>query len=115
MNKRFGLRYKCVLGVGVLLSLATGCASRLPGPLQCEQMAAAWLGKSPEAISVSPAAERLSAKLVDACLTVPFDLTTVRCMEESRHLRGCVENLADREPSRTPALRQLLDDLGTTR
>ena len=97
---------------GVSLSfLLCACQSKLPGPLDCESMALKGLGRSSERVRSSPAARHVMTRLVHGCLTTPFDIETVECVNRGHSLRRCADELASREPSRVPALNSLLADL----
>lgn len=99
----------------VLLGIASlclcGCSPQLPGPLDCEGMAIKGMGRSLKEIKGSPLARNVMGLLTHSCLTTPFDFEAVRCVEEGRGLRRCADELAAREPARTPALRRMLANI----
>lgn len=105
------LRLVGLLTASLSLSLLTGCESKLPGPLECEEMSLRGLGRSREEIQASPAARQVTARLVHGCLTTPFDQEAVACVNAGHSLRRCADELATREPERVPALNELLSDL----
>lgn len=102
--------YRMVCCVG-LAAIAPGCTSELPGPIECEEMAFRLIGRNRKEVNVSPAAQRLVARLVHGCLTAPFDEETLRCVAQSRNLPRCMEQLAHREPQRRATLQSLLESV----
>lgn len=94
-----------------VVSFACGCQARLPGPIQCEQMVYRAVGRTPAEVSASPLAQRVTDRLVHACLTVPFDHVAVECIQHGYGFLRCTDELAVREPARKRALTQLSEDL----
>lgn len=62
-------------------------------------MAHRLLGRTPQQVKKSPAAQRWVAELVRSCLTTPFDRRAVRCLNESRQLTRCMDDLVHRSPN----------------
>lgn len=102
----FGLLLSCVL---------VGCEQKLPGPLECEKLAFSALGRSQNEAAYSPKVRRLSERLIQGCLTVPFDKQALACVADGRSFLSCVDDLARRAPQTKPALTQLLLDVGQLR
>lgn len=92
-----------------------GCEQKLPGPLECEKVAFSALGRSQKELAHSPKVRRLSERLIQGCLTVPFDKQAVFCVSKGRSFLSCVDDLARRAPERKPALSQLLIDVDQLR
>lgn len=102
---------RCVLaaiGFAVVGFAVAGCSSRLPGPIDCERMATRLIGEEAERIRASPAKKRLLTIVVHGCLTTPFDHQAVRCVEETRGLPRCMEDLAWRIPERKPSITRFM-------
>lgn len=81
-------------------------------------MTFAVLGRDPESVAHSPKVRRVAGRLIQGCLTVPFDKEAVSCARSGRNLLSCAEELARRAPERRESLRALLFDLnqlGATR
>ncbi len=74
-------------------------------------MAYTALGRSPEDVLHSPKVRRLTERLVQGCLTVPFDKKAVSCAQSGKSFVLCAEELARRFPERKPNLGVLLVDL----
>lgn len=99
MNWR-GVRSCLTLAVFLVL----GCSSRLPGPAVCEKMAERLIGEAPDQIKESPGKNRFLGIVTHGCLTIPFDHQAVRCVEETRGLPRCMEELSWRIPERKPSI-----------
>ena len=101
-----------LIALGLVLSCSlVGCEQKLPGPLDCERVAFSALGRSQKEVAYSPKVRRLSERLIQGCLTVPFDKQAVTCVSSGRSFLSCVDDLARRAPERKPALTQLLVDV----
>lgn len=94
--------------LGIASLCLSACSPQLPGPLDCEGMAIKGMGRSLKEIKGSPLSRNIMGLLTHSCLTTPFDFEAVRCVEDGRGLRRCADELALREPERTPALRRML-------
>ncbi|GEM_PF-2541374 len=95
--------------LALLCGQIIGCASELPGPLECERMAQRLVGKTEGKLTHSPRLNRVIAKLTQACLTTPFDRRAVSCIEKTDDLKSCIEQLAYRAPERRSALEAFLE------
>lgn len=71
-------------------------------------MAVRVIGESPRQIRSSPAKSRFLTIVTHGCLTTPFDHQAVRCVNETRSLRRCMEDLAWRVPERKPAVEHFM-------
>jgi hypothetical protein len=60
---------------------------------------------------MSPLGTKVKTRLVYGCLTVPFDFKAVNCIQEGYGFVRCIDDLAQREPSRRAALEKLALDL----
>jgi hypothetical protein len=94
-----------------LCFLALACESQLPGPIECEGMAYTVLGRSPAEAAHSPKLKRVADRIIQGCLTVPFDRAALSCAQSGQPFLGCVEALARRAPQRKSALEGLLRDV----
>lgn len=97
-----------LLGAALVILAAAACSSRLPGPAACERMAVVLIGEEPHTIKASPAKSRFLTIVTHGCLTTPFDHQAVRCVEETRGLPRCMDDLAWRIPSRKPSIRRFM-------
>jgi hypothetical protein len=94
-----------------LLFLLIGCESQLPGPIECEVMAYNVLGREPREAEHSPKLKRVADRLIQGCLTIPFDRTALACAQSGHPFLGCAEALTQRSPERKLALETLLRDV----
>lgn len=97
-----------LLGLALATSSVLGCSSRLPGPTACEAMAERLIAEEPRVIRASPAKTRFLNIVTQGCLTIPFDLQAVRCVEETRGLPRCMEELAWRVPERKTSITRFM-------
>lgn len=67
-------------------------------------MAVRLIGEDPGIIKENPAKNRFLTIVTHGCLTTPFDHQAVRCVEETRGLPRCMDELAWRIPSRKPTI-----------
>jgi hypothetical protein len=68
-----------------------GCACRkLPGPSECQRVAAAILGIQDATVLADPRVKHEFDQLTTDCLLTPFDRELVRCIEESNRSRLCL-------------------------
>jgi len=100
-----------LLGVMLLLGTLQGCDTQLPGPLECERMAYTVIKRTPTDALVSPKVRRVADRLIQGCLTVPFDKPAVACSSQGYSFLRCMDDLGRRAPERNQALRALLLDL----
>jgi len=108
---RGGVTGRALLGALVLACALSGCDSQLPGPLECEQMAYVVLKRTPSDALVSPKVRRVADRLIQGCLTVPFDKPAVACSSQGYSFLRCMDDLGRRAPERRRALHGLLVDL----
>jgi hypothetical protein len=71
-------------------------------------MARRLIGEDADALKKSSAKTRLMTIVTHGCLTTPFDHQAVRCVEESRLLPRCMDELAWRIPERKPAITRFM-------
>lgn len=107
-RSRYRLFWPLVAVSGALL--LGGCQSRLPGPLECEDTAIRLLGRTALEVKRSAAAQRWVAQMAHACLTTPFDREALRCLEETKSVSRCLEQMVRRDPKRQAAVRALLSE-----
>ncbi len=93
---------------GFALALLSACQSKLPGPLECERMAARGIGVSLKEIKGSALATNVVTVVTHSCITTPFDHEALRCMESGYGLRRCADELAQRDPTTKAALEQMI-------
>ena len=93
---------------GLALALLSSCQSRLPGPLDCERMAARGIGISLKEIRGSALATNVVTVVTHSCITTPFDHETLSCMESGYGLRRCTDELAQRDPTKKAALDEMI-------
>jgi hypothetical protein len=76
-----------------LLLVLTGCARRLPGPLECRSFALASIGIDPRLPQSAVERDvRLAERIDDVtreCLTTPWDYQLMNCIANSRNSRAC--------------------------
>jgi hypothetical protein len=92
----------------LLFLLATGCARRLPGPLECRAFALGSLGVEQDTPAAVLSREpRLSAKaeeLTRECLTTPWDYQLLNCLGTGRSSRACLGRFEARRQGRDDRL-----------
>jgi hypothetical protein len=71
-------------------------------------MAHRLIGRTQQQIEASPAARTWVAYVVHSCLTTPFDYAALRCLNESRQLTRCLDDLVRRNPERRESAAALL-------
>lgn len=74
-------------------------------------MTYAVIARSPNDALHSPRVRRVADRLIQGCLTVPFDRQAVACSERGHDFLRCMDDLGRRNPDRLEALRGLLLDL----
>jgi hypothetical protein len=74
-------------------------------------MAYSVLERTPADAVVSPKVRRVAGRLIQGCLTVPFDKPAVACTSQGYGFLRCMDDLDRRAPERKQALRALLMDL----
>jgi hypothetical protein len=83
-----GLVGLALLGVLAVTS-AGGCRRSAPGPEECKTLALTAAGVSQREEVRSTALLEQVDTVTRECLVTPYDRTFIRCMEETRHYRGC--------------------------
>ncbi|HXS17647.1 MAG TPA: hypothetical protein VN764_10690 [Polyangiaceae bacterium] len=99
------------LGLLMWGASALGCNPQLPGPLECERMTYAVIKRTPTDAVISPKVRRVADRLIQGCLTVPFDKPAVACASQGYSFLRCMDDLGRRAPERNRALRALVADL----
>lgn len=61
-------------------------------------MAHRLLGRGVAEVRESPAAQQWVAQVIQSCLTTPFDTAALRCLNQSRNLTRCLDDLVQRSP-----------------
>jgi hypothetical protein len=69
---------------------AGGCQRQLPGPEQCQRLAARMLGIDNADALVVPTVKVHFDELTVKCLTTPFDAELVRCVDETSQSAKCL-------------------------
>jgi hypothetical protein len=80
----------CFIALLVLSSLVNGCRRKLPGPADCQRIAASMLGIETAAQLLDPRVKFEFDKLTRDCLLTPFDGELVRCIDETKSARQCL-------------------------
>ena len=77
--------------------VGTACQRKLPGPSECERIAAIALGVSEQrALDLPPIKRRFDAIVVE-CLTQPYDRLFLECMEASGRSKQCLREFQIRQ------------------
>lgn len=66
------------------------------------------IGEAPEQMKDSLGKNRFLAIVTHGCLTIPFDHQAVRCVEETRSLPRCMDELSWRIPERRPSIARFM-------
>lgn len=88
------LRKLCVMGLALHASM--GCQRKLPGPEQCQRLAARLLDVDDPRLLQDPTIKENFDHLTIKCLTTPFDAKLVQCLDESRDAKRCLYRFEDR-------------------
>jgi len=72
---------------------------RLPGPTECQRVAAGLLGLEDLRLLSDPRVKAEFDQLTRDCLLTPYDAELVRCVDETVHFRQCVVEFKRRRES----------------
>ena len=72
-----------------------GCR-KLPGPDECQRVAAAVLGVSDAAQLAEPRVKQRFDEMTQDCLLTPYDRELVRCVDETKFVQRCLDSFQRR-------------------
>jgi hypothetical protein len=87
---------RSVVTVGIVAAICgtvLGCSRRAPGPEQCVVFAELHFGYEFETLAGYPEQKAQFDRLVETCLTTPFDRRVIECAQQYRAPLDCLRRI----------------------
>lgn len=84
------------LGAACLSPLVFSGCRKLPGPDECQRVAAAILGVNDAAQLAEPRVKQRFDEMTQDCLLTPYDRELVRCVDETKLVQRCLDSFQRR-------------------